>query len=171
VLLLESCANGQPLLGYNFLTPRAIPNKDMSDCLNRFITPLAVAEPVAMYSLLALSSFHYETAAGSLSSRASYEASHSLLPLEQRPDYVIYKQRSISLVNQYMANPVDAISQKTVFAIICLVALQAHVCGTSNVSAKIPFDTFFYDIRSFNCPCQYYAYVLRFSKFQMLLEV
>jgi hypothetical protein len=143
----------------------------MSDCLNGFVTPLAVAEPVAMYSLLALSSFHYETVAGSLSSRVTYEASHSLLPLEQRPDYLIYKHRSISLVNQYMADPVDAISQKTVFAITCLIALQAHVCGTRNVSAKIPFHTFFYDIRSFNCPCQYYACVVRFSKFQMPLEV
>jgi hypothetical protein len=119
------------LLGYNYLVPLVLPSKEVTDCLNGFITPLAVSDPVALYALLALASFHYDTGAGSPSSKALYEAGQSPTLPQQRPDYLVYKQKSISLVNRNMERTVDAISRTTIFATMCLIALE--ICGMGNV--------------------------------------
>jgi hypothetical protein len=107
------------------MIPGVFPIRSQAIAQNEWAMKLAFAQPLMLFSILAIAAAELQARAGLLGS-GSVETTYTEKDLASRivPDFVGYKLRAIKLANQKMANMEEAVDTSTVYALMCLLGIE-----------------------------------------------
>jgi len=92
---------------------------------NEWVMKLAFAQPLMLFSILAVSAAELQARLGQLGN-GSVETTYTEKDLASRtaPGFVAYKLRAIKLANQKMANIEEAVGTSTIYSLMCLLSIE-----------------------------------------------
>jgi hypothetical protein len=107
------------------MIPGVFPIRSQAIAQNEWAMKLAFAQPLMLFSILAIAAAELQARSGLLGS-GSVETTYTEKDLASRtvPDFVGYKLRAIKLANQKMANMEEAVDTSTVYALMCLLGIE-----------------------------------------------
>ncbi|KAK5031370.1 hypothetical protein LTR13_007697 [Exophiala sideris] len=128
------------------MIPSVFPTRQQAEIQTRWAFGKAAQEPLVLYSLLAVSSAEHSARLGELSSGAQETTfTEDDLINRQAPDFVSYKVNAVRLANETMRSMDTAAKASTIFAMMCLLAIEvitgnqqeifAHVSGLQKLIA------------------------------------
>jgi hypothetical protein len=107
------------------MIPGVFPIRSQAVAQNEWAMKLAFAQPLVLFSILAIAAAELQARAGQLGN-GSVETTYTEKDLASRtvPDFVGYKLRAIKLANQKMANIEEAVDTSTIYALMCLLSIE-----------------------------------------------
>jgi hypothetical protein len=92
---------------------------------------LAFAQPLVLYSILAIAAAELQARTGQLGS-GSVETTYteSDLASHKVPDFVGYKLKAIKIANQRMSNVEEAVDVSTIYALMCLLGIEVWMTSS-----------------------------------------
>jgi hypothetical protein len=115
------------------MIPSVFPTRQQAEIQTRWAFEKASQEPLVLFSLLAISSAERSARLGELRS-GSQETSFTEEDLQNRqvPDFVSYKVNAVKLANEIMRSMETAAKASTIFAMMCLLSIEAGGFPTSH---------------------------------------
>ena len=109
------------------MIPSVFPIRIQAVAQNQWAMELAFAEPLMLFSILAVAAAELQARTGQLGSGA-VETTYTETDLASRkvPDFVGYKVRALKLANQKMANVQKAVDASTIYSLMCLLSIEVY---------------------------------------------
>ena len=107
------------------MIPSVFPIRSQVIAQNQWAMELAFAQPLVLFSILAVAAAELQARLGQLRN-GSVETAYTEKDLTSRvdPDFVGYKLRAIKLANKMMANTEEAVCTSTIYALMCLLSIE-----------------------------------------------
>jgi hypothetical protein len=107
------------------MIPGVFPIRSQAIAQNEWAMKLAFAQPLVLYSILAIAAAELQARTGQLGN-GSVETTYTESDLASRkvPDFVGYKLRAIKIANQRMSNIEEAVDVSTIYALMCLLGIE-----------------------------------------------
>lgn len=107
------------------MIPSVFPIRSQVIAQNQWAMRLAFAQPLVLFSILAVAAAELQARLGQLRN-GSVETAYTEKDLASRtvPDFVGYKLRAIRLANKKMANTQEAVGTSTIYAVMCLLSIE-----------------------------------------------
>jgi hypothetical protein len=107
------------------MIPSVFPIRSQAIAQNEWAMKLAFAQPVVLFSILAVAAAELQARSGQLRN-GSVETTYTEGDLTSRtvPDFVGYKLRATKLANQKMANIQEAVDTPIIYSLMCLLSIE-----------------------------------------------